>query len=168
MTTQIKIVIKLKLWQHSKTQIVMKLKYSSCDNSKTQIEPKLNLWQNSKLKLWQIFKKKTQIVTKLVNSNCDKCKSQFEKKTFKASFSKNNMTPWKPMRFAFCNSCNVFFLFLVVTKRQTYYIRISLWQKKKKFSTLWGFDYHSFKQKSTFLLCPSKYYSEGTILTKKL
>ena len=69
---------KLKWWQNSKINIVTKLKNSNYDNSKTQIVTKLknqnsynsetqivtklnffNLWQNSKLKLWQ-------------NSNCDK------------------------------------------------------------------------------------------------
>ena len=64
---------KLKMWQNSKTQIVTKLKTSNCDKTqKIQFETKLKstncdksqklkLWQNKKLKLWQLKK-----------SNCDK------------------------------------------------------------------------------------------------
>ena len=90
------------MWRNFKTQIVMKLKNSNCDetqklklqwNSKTQTVMKLkssncdknsNVEKTQKLKLWQ--KSKTQIVTKLKlwqksnyaktqmlwNSNCDK------------------------------------------------------------------------------------------------
>ena len=88
---------KLKLWQNSncdKTQIVTKLKLwqnSNCDktqivkNSKTQnVRKKLKLWQNSK----------TQIVTKLELWQI----SIYEEKTLKGSFSRNNLTPWQPMR----------------------------------------------------------------------
>ena len=102
---------KLKLWQNSKIQIVMKLKNSNGDkteklklwpNWKTQIVTKLNsncektqimtkfkLWEN-KLKAWNVT---SQIVTKLEISNYDKTqklklwqnlqyvKCQFRKKT---------------------------------------------------------------------------------------
>ena len=48
---------KLHFWWNSKTQVVMKLKNSNCDETQ-----KLKLWWNSK----------THIVIKLNNSNCDK------------------------------------------------------------------------------------------------
>ena len=62
-------VIKKKLWQNSKTQIVKK------KNLKTQIVTKIknsNCDKTQKLKLWQ--NSKTQIATKLENLNCDKTK----------------------------------------------------------------------------------------------
>ena len=80
------------MWQNSNLQIVTKLKNSNCDQTQN-----LKLWQNSKTQIvkknWktQIFTQlkllqnlKTQIVTKLTNT---------------IYFSKNNLTPPKPMRF---------------------------------------------------------------------
>ena len=72
---------KLKVWGNSKTQIVMKLKNSNCDeiqklkllfNSGTWLLMKLknsNWFETQKLKWWQ--NSKTQIVIKK-NSNCQK------------------------------------------------------------------------------------------------
>ena len=69
---------------------------------------KLKLWEKNtqtqnvtNLKLWQNWR--TQIVTKLKNSNVDKTWNMTNfnlrrrKKTLKASFSKNILTPWQPM-----------------------------------------------------------------------
>ena len=94
------------MWWNSKTQIVMKLKNSNCDetqnlkvwwNSKTPIVTKLQLWQNSKtqnvskIKLWQNLI--TQIVIKLEILQI----SIYEDKTLNGSFSKNILTPWQLM-----------------------------------------------------------------------
>ena len=78
---------KLKLWQNTKTHIVMNLQNSNCDETQTQIvmkfknsngdkTQKLKLWQNSKIQMWQnSICDKTPIVTKLQlwqYSSCDK------------------------------------------------------------------------------------------------
>ena len=106
-----------KLWQNSKTEISTKLKNSKCD--KTQ---KLKLWQNSKTQmvtklknsncnetkkneLWKNLK--TQIGTKIKNSCCNKnlkiklwqnSKNQIETVLIVTYLSKNNLTPWQPIR----------------------------------------------------------------------
>ena len=104
-----------------------KLKHSNCDKTKKKMEEKkptalivtklkLELWQNStnkivtktqKLKLWQISK--TQILTKIKlwqNSNTQivtvvivtVVTVAVVTVVIVASFSKNNLTPWQPMR----------------------------------------------------------------------
>ena len=56
--------LQFQLWWTSKTQIVVKLKNSSCDETL-----KLKLWWNSKTQI--VRKQKTQVLMKLKNSNCD-------------------------------------------------------------------------------------------------
>ena len=58
--------LKFKLWQDSKTQIVIKLKNKKYDKTRKKIK----LWKNTK----------TQIVPKLKNSNCDNSKTQIVRK----------------------------------------------------------------------------------------
>ena len=87
---------KLKWWQNSKTQIVIKLKNSKCDN--THLVTKLKLRHNSNCD-------KTQIVTKLrllQNSNCDKTQIGTKLKWWQNS----NMDNTQIVREKFKNSCN--------------------------------------------------------------
>ena len=117
------------LWQNLKTQIVTNLKNSNWDktqklklwqNSKCDQTKKSNGDKTQKNKLCQYSK--TQIVTKLKNSNCYKTKKnnvwQNPKSKIVAvvivtvvtvtvvtlviliSFSKNNLTPWQPIRWS--------------------------------------------------------------------
>ena len=88
---------KLKFWQNSKPQIVTKLKNSNCD--KTQ-----------KLKLWQ--KPKTQIVIKIKSLNVNK--NQIV--VIVTSLSKNNLTPWKPIR---CSCGQLFAILAMFNKALT-------------------------------------------------
>ena len=103
------------MWWNSKTQIVMKLKNSNCDETqKLQFwqTPKFKLWQNSNtqivtiqilklrkkldfdkmqnLKLWQTKNPKL-LLNSNIDSNLDKSQFMKKKKTLKGSFSKNNL-----------------------------------------------------------------------------
>ena len=80
------------MWQHSKNQIVTKLKNFNCEklkNSNCDKTQKLKMSQNSK----------SQIVTKLKNSKCDKL--NFGTKLILWQHFKRALTPWQrgqPMR----------------------------------------------------------------------
>ena len=92
---------KLWWWQHSKSQIVTKIKDSNCDKTQIVIKLKSNCDKT---------KKKTQIGTKLNNSKCDKTQnSNSDKKSIsdKNYFGKNNR--WAVLGAAFCNLA-LFFL----------------------------------------------------------
>ena len=68
-------MMELQLWINSKTQIVMKLKKSNCDKTKTQIVKKTQslglwlLWQNSYCNKTPIVRKTQTVKKKLKNSN---------------------------------------------------------------------------------------------------
>ena len=114
---------KLELWR-KKTRIVTKLKNSNCD--KTQ---KLKLWQNLNYE-----EKKNWIVTKLKNLNCDKTQKlklwqnlNYDTSQFIKSRRKNHLKGplvrpfwnldiwWYVLWAVFCNFCDVFFFFFLIS-----------------------------------------------------
>ena len=72
---------KVKMWQNSKNQIVTKLKSSNCGKTQT-----IKLWQNPKTQIVTVVI--VAVVTVAVVTN-----------VIVVYFSKNNLTPGKPMRF---------------------------------------------------------------------